>query len=153
MNSTTQWTLILIGLAISAALLWYITKKLKTAGRQRAEQRERETRNDERRQQAVQSVRVLAMSIEQDQVSLSEGSIRIHGLLQVLAPELLERQPYTIFRVMAEATAHMPTHEQRQATDRRFVRRMDQQRLELERQHRETIREAATAIRHYPFKD
>lgn len=151
MTQTTQWILILAGLAISAGLAWYIARHFKTHRKQREAQHKRDIRNEQRRQQAIQSVRVLAMSIEQDQVELSEGAIRIHGLLQVLAPELLERQPYVVFRTMAEETAHMPTHERRQETDRRFIRRLDQQRMALEKKHGAAIRDAATAIRQYPL--
>lgn len=153
MGSTTQWILIVAGLAASAALLFYIIKRaaeLRTRSHEKARQDERQL---QRRQDAVQSVRVLAMTIEQDQVALSEACIRIHGLLQVIAPELLEQEPYVIFRLMAEQTAHMPTHEQRNETDRRFVRRMDQQRVKLEEKHKKEIRAAATAIRRYPFGD
>jgi hypothetical protein len=151
MNTTVQWIFILIGVAISAGLLWYIVRHLKTLEKQRQEKQRREEHKGQRRQQAIQSVRVLAMSIEQDQVALSEAAIRIHGLLQVLAPELLDRQPYSIFRRMAEETAHMPTHERRSETDRRFIQRLDQQRLELEERHRTEIFEAATAIKRYEF--
>lgn len=153
MSSTTQWLIILIGLAVSAALLFYIVRHNGKLKQQRQAQAQQRLGREKRRQDAIQSVRVLAMTIEQDQVDLSEACIRIHGLLQVLAPELLAQPPYQVFRTMAEETAHMPTHEKRQESDKRFVRRMDHQRAALEEKHQSSIREAAVAIRRYPFGD
>ena len=151
-TTTQQWLLIIIGLAVSAGLVVYIRSRARTLKNRKHERQQQDARRGSRRQDAVQSVRVLAMTIEQDQVVLTEACIRIHGLLQVIAPDLLEQKPYSIFRLMAEETAHMPTHEARNETDKRFVRRMDQQRLNLEDKHREENREAASAIRQYPFE-
>lgn len=151
MSTMFQWLLIVIGLAMSAALIFYIVKRSGELKRRRREQQRRDKSQRQRRQDAIQSVRVLAMTIEQDQVDLSEASIRIHGLLQVLAPDLLEQHPYRIFREMAEETAHMPTHEKRQESDKRFIQRLDLQRAALEEKHASTIREAASAIRRYSF--
>lgn len=153
MSTVTQWLLIAVGLIASAALVVFILKQFRELGRQRQLRKRQRESQERRRRDAIQSVRVLAMTIEQDQVDLSEASIRIHGLLQVLAPDLLEQEPYRVFREMAEKTAHMPTHEKRQDSDKRFIRRLDLQRAALEEENQGRIREAAIAIRRYPFSD
>ncbi|MEC7376157.1 MAG: DUF2489 domain-containing protein, partial [Pseudomonadota bacterium] len=48
---------------------------------------------------------------------------------------------------------HMPTHRARQATDTRFVEKMDRERFEVEKQHADEIRRAATALRLHRFPD
>jgi hypothetical protein len=68
-----------------------------------------------------------------------------------VAPELLEQSPYRIFQDMHDRIEHMPTHEARQETDPQFIRKLDEQRFALEREHSDAIRRAATAIRHHSF--
>lgn len=151
MSDTAQWILILVGVMVSAGLLVYIFKHTHKQKEQRQAQARQEQLKNERWQEAVQSVRVLAMAIEQGQIDLSEGAIRIHGLLQVVAPELLDHERYRVFRKMAEETSHMPTHEERNNADKQDVQRMDQEKLALEKKHNDELQQAAYAIRRHPF--
>lgn len=153
MDERLQWLLIVLGLVAIAALGALIYRQSRTlrAARQSRDQQDAYTRK--RREECIQSIRVLAMTIEQNQVEYSEACIRIKGLLDYVAPELLESEPYAIFQKVYEETRHMPTHEARLETDRRFIRKLDKQRFAIERRHQEAIRAAATAIRHYPFEE
>ncbi|PAV25066.1 uncharacterized protein DUF2489 [Tamilnaduibacter salinus] len=146
-----QWGLILAGLAAIAFLARFITQRLRAERQQQRSDAKTRALQKERRDSMVESIRVLAMAVEQDQMEYSEACLRIKGLLDHVKPELLDETPYRIFREIHERIEHMPTHEERQQTDRHFVRKMDKERFALEQEHADAIRRAATAVRHHPF--
>ena len=45
----------------------------------------------------------------------------------------------------------MPTHQARQATETKFVEKMDKERFEVEKANAEEIKRAATAMRYHDF--
>ncbi|WP_111498051.1 DUF2489 domain-containing protein [Marinobacter bohaiensis] len=148
-----QWVLIIAGLLVIALLARFIWQRTRLMRQQERQAARAEAFHNTRREQMVESVRVLAMSVEQDQVEYSEACLRIKGLLDHLAPELLDEAPYRIFQEMHDALQHMPTHQARQDTSAHFIRKMDEQRFELETRHADAIRRAATAIRYHRFDD
>ena len=87
----------------------------------------------------------------EDQVELSEGCIRIKVLIDHLDASLHEQASFKIFEQMYRDTEHMPTHQARKDTDKNFIHKLDQQRFALEKQHRETIREAAKELLERPL--
>ncbi|MDX1635404.1 MAG: DUF2489 domain-containing protein [Marinobacter sp.] len=151
MPAWLQWALILIGLAVIILLAVFIIRQYRVvqAGKKRAARNEAFAA--ERKENMVESIKVLAMAIEQDQVEYSEACLRIKGLLDHVAPDLLAQTPYRIFQEMHDHIQHMPTHRARQETDHRFVQKMDRERFALEEKHGDSIRRAATAIRHHRF--
>lgn len=146
-----QWTLVLVGLAVALLLVVFILRQMRILRQDKVRASRNKAFQDERRTSMVKSIQVLAMAIEQDQVEYSEACLRIKGLLDHLAPELLSQTPYRVFQEMHEQLEHMPTHKARQDTDVKFVEKMDRERHALEAQHSDTIRRAATAIRHHRF--
>jgi hypothetical protein len=147
----SQWVLIFVGLVAIALLVLFIKRQTKVLKRDKASANRTKVFQDERRASMVESIRVLAMAVEQDQIEYSEACLRIKGLLDHLAPELLKQTPYRIFQEMHENMEHMPTHQARQDTDTKFVEKMDKERFALEQKHADAIRRAATAIRHHQF--
>lgn len=147
----SQWILIFVGLVAIVFLVLFINRQTKVLKRDKATANRTKVFQDERRASMIESIRVLAMAVEQDQIEYSEACLRIKGLLDHVAPELLKQTPYRIFQEMHENMEHMPTHQARQDTDSRFVEKMDKERFALEQQHADTIRRAATAIRHHHF--
>ncbi|CAN0595793.1 DUF2489 domain-containing protein [Marinobacter sp. M-5] len=146
-----QWTLIIAGLLAIATLIAFIVRQSRLLSLSRRRDDKNRAFREKRRQSMVESIQVIAMAVEEDQVEYSEACLRLKGLLDHVAPELLERSPYRIFREISDQLQHMPTHRARQATDTRFIEKMDQERLALEKQHADTIRRAATALRQHAF--
>ncbi|WP_404367801.1 DUF2489 domain-containing protein [Marinobacter sp.] len=146
-----QWTLIVAGIAVIALLAAFIIRQAGTLRKARARASRNQAFREERRDSMIQSIQVLAMAIEQDQVEYSEACLRIKGLLDHVSPGLLAQSPYRIFQEMHDHLEHMPTHQARQDTDVRFVQKMDRERYALETEHADSIRRAATAIRHHRF--
>lgn len=151
MPAWLQWTLIIVGLVVIVLLAVFITRQSRVIRAGNVSAARNQAFAAERQDSMVESIKVLAMAIEQDQVEYSEACLRIKGLLDHVAPGLLEQTPYRIFQEMHDQIQHMPTHRARQETDPRFVQKMDRERFALEEKHADSIRRAATAIRHHQF--
>ncbi|MFP3976296.1 MULTISPECIES: DUF2489 domain-containing protein [Marinobacter] len=146
-----QWSLIIAGAVAILALLGFIRRQMVTLSEDRRRQRKAEAFQAKRRKDMVDSIRVIAMAIEENQIEYSEACLRIKGLLDHVAPELMNAPPYRVFMDVYEQLRHMPTHQARQNTETRFVEKMDKERFEVERRHTDEIRRAATAIRNHSF--
>jgi hypothetical protein len=147
-----QWFLIIGGLIVISGLLLVITRQTRELRETRRRTEKAEVFQKERREGMIESIRIIAMAVETDQVEYSEACLRIKGLLDHVAPELLEQSPYQVFLEVYEKLQYMPTHQARQDTEMRFVEKMDKERFAIEKQHADAIRRAATAIRHHQFE-
>lgn len=146
-----QWTLIVAGLLAIALLAAFIARQLRTLQDSRKRQEKTEAFQKERRGSMIESIRVLSMAVEEDQIEYSEACLRIKGLLDHVAPELLTQSPFRVFQEVHDQIQHMPTHRARQETETRFVEKMDRERLAVEEKHADAIRRAATALRYHQF--
>lgn len=138
-----MWAAIVIGLVVIVLLVRQIRVSLQTLKQARQKQHELALPVTE---YLRQSLYVLARSIMDDQVELSEACIRIKVLLDNFNPDWHAEAVLSIFSKMYDDTAHMPTHQARKDTDKRFIHKLDQQRFRLEREHREAIRQAAQEL-------
>lgn len=146
-----QWSLIIAGAIAIIVLLGFIRRQTIGLAEYRRRKQKTETFRAKRRQDMIDSIRVIAMAVEENQIEYSEACLRIKGLLDHVAPELMERSPYRVFMEVYEQLRHMPTHQARQDTEVRFVQKMDKERFEVEERHADEIRRAATAIRNHAF--
>lgn len=142
-----QWALIISGAIAIALLAGFILRQMRTLQANKRRQEKTETFQKERRAKMVESIQVLAMAVEAEQMEYSEACLRIKGLLDHVKPELLEQSPFDVFREVHDLIQHMPTHQARQDTETRFVEKMDRERLAIEEAHASRIREAAAALR------
>ncbi|EMP54189.1 hypothetical protein MSNKSG1_17426 [Marinobacter santoriniensis NKSG1] len=147
-----QWTLIIAGLATIGCLVLFIRKQLNTINLHRRREEKASEFRLKRRQDMIDSIRVIALAVEEDQIEYSEACLRLKGLLDHVAPDLLDQSPFRVFQTVHEKLQHMPTHRARQATDSRFIEKLDKERFDVERAHTDEIRRAATAIRHHRFE-
>ena len=151
MSYELQLTLIAIGVVAIIVLATYIWRQTAVLRQDRARQQKAEAFQNKRRDHMIESIRIIAMAVEEDQVEYSEACLRLKGLLDYVAPELLDKSPFRVFQTVHEKIQHMPTHRARQATDTKFVQKMDKERYAIEQAHADEIRRAATAIRHHSF--
>lgn len=146
-----QLVIIAIGLVAIAILLFYIWRQSRAITEHRLRQKKTEEFQAKRRDEMIESIRIIAMAVEENQVEYSEACLRLKGLLDYVAPELLEKPPYRVFQAVHDKIQHMPTHRARQGTDAKFVQKMDKERFAVEQAHSDEVRRAATAIRHHRF--
>ncbi|MDX1558509.1 MAG: DUF2489 domain-containing protein [Marinobacter sp.] len=146
-----QWSLIIAGLVAILLLALFIRRQMQLLSENRKRQAKTEAFQTNRRKDMIRSIHVIAMAVEEDQIEYSEACLRLKGLLDHIAPELLEQSPFRVFQEVHDQLQHMPTHRARQATETKFVEKMDRERLDIEQKHSDAIRRAATAIRHHSF--
>jgi len=149
MSDRSIWLLILFGLFIIAGLSLYIVRKTKVLKEYKSQALEKKNSQTEQKKYLVDSLKVLAITILDDQVELSEGCIRIKVILDHLAPLLHEDESFKIFELMYVSTQHMPTHDARKKVDKHFIDKLDTQRFALEEKHREEIKSASRALLDY----
>lgn len=146
MNDGLMWALSIFGLLLIALLLISIrrnsTKLSHAAQLKRNQQQEKKVQ----RAKLEESLHVLAVSMLDGQIETSEGCYRIKVLLDFYDPDLHERAPFSIFNTVYEGLKHMPTHEARKQTEKRFVFKLDKQRHALEQQHHQAIMSASQAL-------
>lgn len=143
-----QMVAIAIGLVVIGALLFYIWRQSRALSEDRQRKRKTEEFQAQRRDGMIESLRIIALAVEEDQVEYSEACLRIKGLLEHVAPELLERPPFQVFQTVHDRISHMPTHRARKVTDPETIEAMDEERFAVEKEFAEQIREAAIALRH-----
>jgi len=146
-----QLVFIIMGLIVIGALLFYIWRQSRLINEQRLRQRKAEEFQARRRDEMIESIRIIATAVKEDQVEYSEACLRFKGLLDHLAPELLEKHPFSVFQQVHDKIQHMPTHRARKAESPEQIQAMDEERFAIEKQHASEIREAAAAIRNYRF--
>ncbi|TDT44505.1 uncharacterized protein DUF2489 [Halospina denitrificans] len=150
---TLQWTLIAVGVVAIAVLIYVIQRHWRRLSQFRKAQEHTRELQQRRRDSMIESIRILARTIEEEQVEPSEGCIRIKGLLDHVAPDLLSQKPFNVFQTIYEKTEHMPTHDARRQADPKLISRLDEERFALEAEYADHIQEAAVAIRFHRFEE
>ncbi|MCW9009366.1 DUF2489 domain-containing protein, partial [Marinobacter sp.] len=79
-----QLVFIAIGLVIIGVLLVYIWRQSRLLSEQRLRQKKTEEFQARRRDEMIESIRIIAMAVEEDQVEYSEACLRFKGLLDYL---------------------------------------------------------------------
>ncbi|MGB1479732.1 MAG: DUF2489 domain-containing protein, partial [Marinobacter salsuginis] len=93
-----QWSLIIAGLVAIILLLVFIRRQIGLLSENRKRQAKAEEFQTNRRKDMIRSIRVIAMAVEEDQIEYSEACLRLKGLLDHIAPELLDQAPFRIFQ-------------------------------------------------------
>ncbi len=152
MNNGIILSSIAIGVLVSVVLALWILKKWRYIKAAETAQRNQDQIKKQKRKEVIESIKIIALCIIEEQVDLSEGSIRIKVLLDHIAPILHDQAPFNVFSIMYDATEHMPTHGARKRADKALIRKLDAERFELEKNHKDAIIEASKALRDYSFQ-
>lgn len=152
-NNPVVWlvlaTLVLIVLAVTAGYYLWQVRKL-----QQRQQQQREALQEEgakQRQRINNSIQILAQGILDDQLTLTEASIRIRVLLDSLSVTDDVRDNYKAFYLLADATDHIPILDQWKALSTKKKLQLTKEREKLETDHREFVEDAARRIRGQRF--
>ena len=104
-----QWSLIIAGLVAITLLLVFIRRQIGLLSENRKRQAKAEEFQTNRRKYMIRSIRVIAMAVEEDQIEYSEACLRLKGLLDHIAPELLDQAPFRIFQEVHDQLQHRNT--------------------------------------------
>ncbi|MCP8688744.1 DUF2489 domain-containing protein [Marinobacterium sedimentorum] len=145
-----------LGLVIITASSWYIVVHLRALRQQRqqreARQSQAEAKAREQRQYLIDSIRVIARAMSEDEkMTLTEGSIRLKVLLDNLMPELHHNPDFEIISTHYEATRHIPYLKEWTSLEPSQQRRYRQEMDVLEKQHRDALLRAAAKLHEYPL--
>lgn len=133
-----QLTLIFLALAIILGLGFYAGKLLFQLKQQTQKQEQaRRSRIDT----ITESIRTIALAMEQQQCDLSEGVIRICNLLDAIPvlPQPNYAKEYPATYGLHEKIRHFPTHDARNALTKQERRQQDKEREEIESQYESDV--------------
>ncbi|EWG98831.1 DUF2489 domain-containing protein [Halomonas sp. BC04] len=143
MTMTTALVLLALGAAIIAGLGAYAFTLWREVKRRRA------LKEDELQRahaNCLENLEIVASSLLQEQVDVTEGSWRCKVLLEILDPELMERPAFRPFGEVYARTQHLHTHSARKALSPRDRMREDRERLEVEAELRQPVLKAAAEV-------
>ena len=120
--------------------IWRLTRE------QQQTRQEQSNVRVQRHLRTLNSLLVLARALLDDQVELSEASLRIKMLLDSLPSDWLDRQGLEIFEQLYIALQGHPTHASRAALLPAERMKLDMQRWELEVRSRDTALTAASML-------
>jgi hypothetical protein len=142
-------TVIVIALAVVAGVLQY---KLYRKNREQRDLREAQNQEGlEQRKRVNRSIQIIAQSVDSDDLTLTEASIRISVLLDSLSVEDGVREEFSAFYQLADATGHIPILDAWKALSRQQQRDFDRQREQAEERFRDFVIDAARRIRGREF--
>ena len=150
MPLASDWLIIGVGVLVIFGLIylnWHLYLKLRQAKQQQQISADKKCVI---RNQAIDSIRILARSIISNQVDFAEACIRIKVLIDSAAPELHSHSEFSIFNQIYEATAHMPTQNARKQINKRFLHKLDMQRFKVEQDNEQKIVKGAEALLNSP---
>ncbi|MDX1452273.1 MAG: DUF2489 domain-containing protein [Oleiphilaceae bacterium] len=136
--------LMIVGLAV------YIVRTLRQIRSVQNEIAQRQA-SQEAEMQAYQgrmreSLEVIARTMLDDQVELSEACIRLKVLIDNYDPDLHQQPGFAVFNEMYARLEHMPTHQARKDADKKWIRKLDKERFRLEKEYRDDLRMAGEKL-------
>lgn len=140
-------TLIIVALlGVAAFLHWKLYKAKKRSAAIMAEQEQLALK---KRQEAINSLRIIAKSYLAEQVELAEAGIRISRLMDYLAVNESERMPFRVFDEIQKKLAHIPIKQHWNELEK-FERRLHQKTiLTVEKEFEDFAKSAAEQLAVY----
>lgn len=135
-----------IVLVLGVIAAYYLSKVRQLEKQQQLQLQEQKAEHDAQRLRVNRSIQIIAQGIIDEQLSLTEGAIRIKMLLEGLSIQQDVRDTYAAFYHLSDATAHIPILEAWKALSIRKKLEFDRQRQQLESDHREFVLDAAQRI-------
>lgn len=141
------WLAILLGLGAILLLCRYIYSQI--INRPVAQEVVQPMGADEQALNLKESLEIISRALLDQQVDVSEGSIRVKVLIDHFDVTLHEQAPFSVFNEVYALLEHMPTHQARKQTDKKFLHKLDQQRFAIENKFRPQVLAASKALIDY----
>jgi len=140
--------LIIAVLSAIAGRLVYRVYRLQKANAEKL--REQQMANDqamkEQRERTNKSIQIIAMAVHNDELTLTEASMRIAGLLDHLDVSDAIKQEFSAFYQLRDLTQHIPILAEWQKLDRKQQNAFDVERLRHEATYNDFVIDAAKRI-------
>ena len=140
--------LIILVLAIIAARLQYKVYRQKKERKEKLKSLEAANQQAlrEQREWLNKSIQILAQAVQNDELTLTEASIRIAGLLDALAVPIAIKEEFSAFYQLREKTAHIPYLTAWKRLSKAEQKAFDIERLRHEYTFNDFVRDAAMRI-------
>jgi hypothetical protein len=149
MSAFPTWLLLLAAVIIFvlAAVAGFYLRKLQLAQRVQAEQlAELEQSAADQRERVNNSIQIIARTLLDDGVGLTEASIRIRVLLDALQVEQEVREEFVAFYTVADKTSHIPILKDWKKLPRKKQFEFEKEMAALEDEYRDFALDAAKRI-------
>ncbi|QFT55133.1 DUF2489 domain-containing protein [Microbulbifer sp. THAF38] len=149
MTMFPTWLLVVAALIIFslAIVAGYYLRKLSIAQKKQAEQlAELEQAAEDQRERVNDSIQIIARSLLDDGVGLTEASIRIRVLLDALQVGDSVREEFVAFYTIAEKTSHIPILKEWKALPRKEQFQYELEMAQVEADYKDFALDAAKRI-------
>ncbi len=143
------WLLVAAALIVFAltVVAGYYLRKLNVAQKQQAQQlAELEQAAADQRQRVNDSIQIIARTLLDDGVGLTEASIRIRVLLDALQVGQGVREEFVAFYTVAEKTSHIPILQDWKKLPRKKQFQFEREMAKVEEEYRDFALDAARRI-------
>jgi Tfp pilus assembly protein PilO len=142
--------LLMLAVVVIAGLSVYAFTLIRKVKAQEAKREEEERllaqKNAEQNQYRNRSIQALAQGLLGDQLSLTEGAIRIRVMLDGLEVDASVQEEFKAFYHLSDATRHIPILEEWKKLKLKQRMAFDKERQQLEADHKEFVEDAARRI-------
>jgi len=148
-------SLILAGaiiLIVLSFIAWRLQSRVSQMENSKAEQmQELEELKGNHQHYLNNSIQILAQGIVDDQLTLTEGAIRISVLLDNLKISDSEREKYSAFFQLADSTSHIPILAAWKKLPKKEKARFEKERVATEEKYKDFVVDAAKRIKGQHF--
>ncbi|MFG1496660.1 DUF2489 domain-containing protein [Saccharospirillum sp. HFRX-1] len=136
-------------IAVLAVIAWRLQAQVRQQQRHQEEQQAAaQERDAERTAYVLDSLRILSANVIDENLNLSEATIRCKVLVDALSLPESERQPYQVLETVFERVQHFDTHGARKALSREERKRQDQAREAIEQEYEAELKACFERLRH-----
>lgn len=136
MSTAVLYSLIAVAIIIIAALAviaWRLQSKVWAQEKaQRERQAETDRKTAERTEYIVDSLRIISANVIEEDLNLSEATIRCKVLIDFLELSEQERAPFAVLDTVFDQVQHFDTHDARKSLTRAERKQQDQAREAIE---------------------
>ncbi|GAA5523679.1 hypothetical protein Maes01_00228 [Microbulbifer aestuariivivens] len=149
MSQFPVWLLVVAALVIFilAAIAGFYLRKLQLQQRRQARQlQELETAAAEQRQRVNNSIQIIARTLLDEGLGLTEAAIRLRVLLDALQVEDSVREEFVVFYTVADKASHIPILKEWKALSRKEQFKFEKEMASLEVEYRDFALDAAQRL-------
>ena len=132
---------------VLAAVAGYYLWQVRLLNEKRKAQKEAlEQAGREQRVRVNKSIQVIAQAITEDQMTLTEGAIRLRVLMDGISISDAHREEFSAFYQLASATEHIPILKDWKALSTKKKMEFDSERERIESDYKEFVLDAARRV-------
>lgn len=139
-------------IVILSVIAWRLQKQVRQQELQRRQQLEEAEKEFQKRHDYINnSIQILAQGIIDDQVTLTEGAIRISVLMDNLKSSEQHREEFNAIFQLASLTSHIPILDAWKKLSKQEQFRYEKERLDTESKYQDFVIDAARRIKGRSF--